>query len=149
LEAVTDPRPQPGLVIRYSYLWRSELLKGREEGVKDRPCAIVFALRVEDKKDERVWVVPITHSRPPNIDEAVELPIATKRRLGLDDDGAWVILSETNVFIWPGPDVRRVGDRGNESIVYGQLPPEFFSFLRKKLLALLKQRRVRMVPRTE
>ena len=39
------PEPVPGLVIRYSYLWRREHLEGREEGRKDRPCAIVAAVR--------------------------------------------------------------------------------------------------------
>jgi len=42
------PAPVPGLVIRYSYLWHSEHLAGREEGEKDRPCAIVAALRPAD-----------------------------------------------------------------------------------------------------
>ena len=37
------PLPVPGLVIRYSYLWHSEHLAGREEGTKDRPCAIIAA----------------------------------------------------------------------------------------------------------
>ena len=35
------PKPVPGLVIRYSYLWHREYLEGREDGQKDRPCAIV------------------------------------------------------------------------------------------------------------
>ncbi|MGE3477663.1 MAG: hypothetical protein AB7H70_17820 [Rhodospirillaceae bacterium] len=42
------PAPVPGLVIRYSYLWRDEFLKGREEGVKDRPCALVLVTYAED-----------------------------------------------------------------------------------------------------
>ena len=36
------PEPVPGLVIRYSYLWADEHERGQEEGVKDRPCAIVL-----------------------------------------------------------------------------------------------------------
>jgi len=62
LDAVSLPKPEPGLVIRYSYLWRAEHLRGQEEGVKDRPCAIVLAPeRVED--DTLVVVLPVTHSR--------------------------------------------------------------------------------------
>jgi hypothetical protein len=38
------PTPRAGLVIRYSYLWQSEAAAGREDGVKDRPCAIVLAI---------------------------------------------------------------------------------------------------------
>ena len=36
------PEPERGLVIRYSYLWKSEHDEGRDEGIKDRPCAIVL-----------------------------------------------------------------------------------------------------------
>jgi hypothetical protein len=35
---ITLPKPEPGLVIRYSYLWHDEHRQGREEGVKDRPA---------------------------------------------------------------------------------------------------------------
>ena len=35
------PKPVAGLIIRYSYLWYREHLEGRDEGQKDRPCAIV------------------------------------------------------------------------------------------------------------
>ena len=38
------PEPFPGLVVRYSYLWEREASQGREEGVKDRPCAVVLVL---------------------------------------------------------------------------------------------------------
>jgi hypothetical protein len=41
---VSWPEPQPGLVIRFSYLWKREADAGREEGVKDRPRAIVLAV---------------------------------------------------------------------------------------------------------
>ena len=44
---MTFPSPQPGLVIRYSYLWRREAAAGREEGVKDRPCAVIVAVTDE------------------------------------------------------------------------------------------------------
>jgi PHD/YefM family antitoxin component YafN of YafNO toxin-antitoxin module len=39
---VALPVPVPGLVIRYSYLWQAEHVRGREEGVKDRPCVVIF-----------------------------------------------------------------------------------------------------------
>ena len=58
------PTPKPGLVIRYSYLWARERDKGREEGVKDRPCAVLLATTTE-QGDLRVIVLPITHV-PPN-----------------------------------------------------------------------------------
>jgi hypothetical protein len=48
-------------VIRYSYLWHDEYLAGREEGVKDRPCAIVISMR-DEEGDMVVLVAPI-HAR--------------------------------------------------------------------------------------
>ncbi len=98
------PTPRAGLVIRYSYLWRSEAAAGREEGVKDRPCAIVLAVVARDG-DTVVYVLPITHAPPLDPADAVELPQATKIRLGLDSDRSWIVVSEGNSFTWPGPDL--------------------------------------------
>ena len=41
----------------------------------------------------------------------VEIPAPVKERLRLDADRSWVVLSEWNEFIWPGPDVRRAPGR--------------------------------------
>lgn len=41
--------PQPGLVISYSYLWSEESERGRVEGRKDRPCAIIVAIEQPNK----------------------------------------------------------------------------------------------------
>ena len=109
------PDPEPGLVIRYSYLWRREQREGREEGAKDRPCAIVLVAEEEDG-ETLVVVLPITHRSPDSAAAALELPPAIKRRLGLDDERSWVVLTESNQFGWPGPDLRR-GEDG--SVVYG------------------------------
>jgi hypothetical protein len=46
------PRPEPGLVLSYSYLWHTEHEEGREEGVKDRPCVIVV---VVGKTTANIW----------------------------------------------------------------------------------------------
>lgn len=40
------PAPRPGLVISYAYLWAREHGRGAEEGLKDRPYAIVAARQV-------------------------------------------------------------------------------------------------------
>ena len=58
------PDPVPGLVIRYAYLWFGEYAAGQEEGVKDRPCAIVAAIRSDEDGNTRVLVLPITHTPP-------------------------------------------------------------------------------------
>ena len=112
----------------------------------------VGVLRLPDYRgsdQSRVWVVPVTHTPPASADHAIEIPLAIKRHLGLDDARSWIVMTETNTFLWPGPDLRRLSGRADDSIAYGMLPPQFYEQLRQRLLALLRQRRVRDVPGTE
>lgn len=142
------PEPAPGLVIRYSYLWEDEYGSGREEGVKDRPCAIILA-STEDSGERIVTVLPVTHARPSDPDLAVAIPEATKRRLGLDDERSWVILSEANRFVWPGPDLRPARPGDAASVAYGQLPYALFETIRQKFIAAVRARRAGVMPRSE
>jgi len=145
---VAFPAPVPGLVVRYRYLWAAEPARGQEEGVKDRPCAIVLAV-VGEANGAMVTVLPIRHAPPGDPRFGVEIPAVTKRRLGPDDARSWVVLTEANRFAWPGPDLRplRSGDAG--SVAYGLLPYALFEDIRWKFLAVLKVRIARAVPRTE
>jgi hypothetical protein len=145
---VSFPLPQPGLVIRYSYLWKRESDLGRDEGVKDRPCAIIVALEDVDGR-ARVFVLPITHSEPKPPTIGIEIPRLLAARLRLDSELSWVIVSELNSFSWPGPDLRPIPGQDMESIAYGFLPPRFFRIIRDAYLALDAERRVFVVPRTE
>lgn len=142
------PVPQPGLVIRYSYLWEREAREGREEGVKDRPCAIVLVLlRKGDAPILRV--LPVTHSPPADPADALEIPLATKQRLGLDSDRSWVVLTEANDFIWPGPDLRPAISGDPSSVAYGMLPPGFMKALRERLAERWRKAAANAVARTE
>lgn len=141
------PAPVPGLVIRYSYLWLDEHRNGREEGVKDRPCAIVLV--TDDTDDGRtVLVLPVTHTPPQNPGGAIEIPAATKLRLGLDDMRSWIVLTEANRFVWPGPDLRPAKPGNAGSVAYGQLPYAFFEQVRLGFIKAVKERRARSVPRS-
>jgi len=141
------PRPEPGLVIRYAYLWRHEFRSGREDGVKDRPCAIVLAL--EDRSgDVVVTVAPITHRAPDDPALAVRLSPKVKRRLGLDAEPSWIIADEVNRFIWPGPDLRPVSPEHPDRFDYGFLPEDVFDQLKRKIVAVYRTRRLRLVPRS-
>lgn len=142
------PKPEAGLVIRYSYLWRSEHLQGREDGVKDRPCAIVVAVRQADGR-EGVLVVPITHTVPADATGVMEIPVEIKKRLGLDGERSWAVLTESNTFNWPGPDLRPISGSADGSIAYGTLPPNFIAELRKRFLELERSQRSRRIVRTE
>ena len=57
------PKPKPGQIIRYSYLWKREYDKHQEEGVKDRPSAIIMVTK-EDDDGILVTVLPVTHTPP-------------------------------------------------------------------------------------
>jgi hypothetical protein len=85
-------------------------------------------------------VLPVTHSPPRDPALAVEIPFATKRRLGLDDERSWIVLTEANRFAWPGPDLRpdRPGDAA--SAVLGELPGNLFRNVRQKWLACAASR---------
>ncbi len=142
------PQPVPGLVIRYSYLWKAEHQHGQEEGVKDRPCAVIL-VTTDDGGERIVTVLPITHSPPSNPALAVEIPHETKRRLGLDDERSWIVLTEANRFAWPGPDLRLAQPGNLESVAYGLLPRTLFKEVTTKLADAIEARLVRVVPRTE
>jgi hypothetical protein len=144
---VAFPAAIPGLVIRYSYLWQAEHQRGQEEGVKDRPCAVILVTR-NDEGEEMVTVLPITRSPPDNPALALEIPSGTKTRLGLDSERSWVILTEANRFAWPGPDLRPVG--GNlDSVAYGLLPQAFFNQMKERFVAILRAGQASAVSRTE
>jgi hypothetical protein len=142
------PTPEPGLVIRYAYLWHSEYKESREEGTKDRPCAIILTAFNEDGETV-VTVLPITHSPPRPADDAVELPFTTKQRLGLDDTRSWVIVTEMNRFIWPGPDLRPIQPAETGRFDYGLLPPGLYRTIRDRFLSCAKAQRLKVVPRNE
>jgi hypothetical protein len=143
----TLPKPIPGLVVRYSYLWADEHDRGREEGRKDRPCAIVLtALAVDNEVS--VVVLPVTHTPPALSDLAIEIPFATKQRLGLDHERSWVVVSEANRFSWPGPDLRPAPGSAMTTVAYGELPADLFRKIRDAFLREYQQRRARLVQRS-
>ena len=141
------PVPRPGLVIRYSYLWESEARLGREEGAKDRPCAIILVL-LREGEHPIVRVLPVTHTPPVDPADALEIPQPTKQRLGLDSERSWVMLSEANDFIWPGPDLRPAVNGDPASVAYGMLPPGFMAVLRGRL-AQRRREKLAVTRRTE
>ena len=138
------PDPFPGLVLHYSYLWHDQHQRGLEEGTKDRPCVVVLAVAREDG-DIVVTVAPITHAPPRTVGEAVEIPAATKSRLGLDAGRSWVIVNEINRFRWPGVDLRPVPGKG--SYDYGVLPPGLFRQVREGIGSWVRARKLRATPR--
>lgn len=135
------PNPSVGTVIRYSYLWEREHGQGAEEGRKDRPCAIVVM-----STDAKCYVCPITHTSPdPELGQiAIEIPKSVNDHLGLDDDQSWVIVSEMNVFRWPGPDVRPME---REEGAYGRVPYRLREIIRDAVYQCQNERTLRLIDR--
>ena len=84
---------------------------------------------------------------PPEIPEkAMEIPRATRVRLGLDDERSWIVTTEVNRFVWPGPDIRPV-PRGGYS--YGLLPAAMTRDLIAHVKANAQDKSLVVVGRTE
>lgn len=140
------PDPVAGLVIRYGFLWRDQARRGMGEGSKDRPCAILLSVS-DVAGDRQVTVLPVTHSPPRNPALAVEIPAATKRRLGLDDQPSWIVLTDANRFIWPGPDLRPQAGGDISSVAIGLLPRGLYNEVRDKFIAAVRTRATGIVGR--
>jgi hypothetical protein len=139
------PEARPGLVFRYEYIWKRQARAGRETGEKERPACIVLTVQREGG-DQRVLIVPITHSPPRAGEPAVELPAKVKAHLGLDDSPSWVVLSEANIDVWPSPDMRAIPGQPN-CFAYGFLPLGLLNRIRQEVLAVVAAKRLGVVER--
>lgn len=140
----SDELPIAGTVIRYAFLWSSEHRDGLEAGRKDRPAVLVIARKPQDGS---CIVVPITHREPEGRSVGVEVPEAIRRTLGLDDRRQWIIVSEGNAFVWPGPDLRDIPDHDPPTVIYGTVPRPFFASVLAHMQTLIRARRLAVSPR--
>jgi hypothetical protein len=140
--------PKVGDVIRYVYLWSHEHDAGRDEGSKDRPAAVAAVTMAGDGRSA-VIVFPVTSSQPTEPGDGVEIPAATRARLGLQAERCWVLVSEANRFVWPGFDLRPVAAAGGWTSTYGTLPSPFMAQLKAAFAARSARSCPRIVPRTE
>lgn len=141
---MAKPAPVGGLVIRYDYLWASEEAQGREEGSKERPCAVVVAIQPSGAEPLRAIVCAITHSRPPAGDGAVEIPGEVKRYLGLDADQSWVVTSEVNIVDWDDPGIVPVTPG---RWAYGLIPRRLAEQIRGSVMGYVERQNLPMVDR--
>jgi hypothetical protein len=96
-----------------------------------------------------ITVLPVTHSPPADEAHAVEMPRETKERLGLDGERSWVVVSEANQFVWPGPDLRPATSGDASSSSYGLLPRGFYRKIRDRFDAAIVAQSAHVVSRTE
>ena len=142
--------PKVGWIFRYAYLWDWQHREGREEGDKDRPCLVLAIVVTTEEGAPVVRVLPITHAPPADPAEAIEIPADVKNRLRLDDERSWIVLTESNRFVWPGPDLRAVD---SESGYYGALTSGLFAEVKRRFVAIARGQAAaraphRSVPRT-
>jgi hypothetical protein len=76
----------------------------------------------------------------------MRLPPATKARLGLDDQDSWVVTTEVNRFIWPGPDLRPLpgGD-----LAYGHLPARMTRDIVQQIKESARDRALKVIGRDD
>jgi len=124
-----------GWIFRYAYLWDWQYREGREEGDKDRPCLVLAIVTASEDGRQVVRVLPITHTPPSDPNAAIEIPVALKRSLKLDHERSWIVLTESNRFVWPGPDIRSVDSNNG---YYGALTPGLFAEVKRRFVAIAR-----------
>jgi mRNA-degrading endonuclease toxin of MazEF toxin-antitoxin module len=92
--------PAPGLVIKYDFLWKEDKDAGHEDGLKDRPCAIILTSREREDGSREIVLCPITQSPPSEAEGGVKVPLSVSRHLGLDDDQSWIKTHQVNTLRW-------------------------------------------------
>ena len=128
-------KPEPGLVLRYTFLWKHEAERGRDDGAKDRPVLVVVVLAGGGE----AVVAPITTSAPREGAPVIEVPESVRRHLGLDADRCWISLSILNRFVWPGPDLRPIPGRSPASTVCGFVPRRLLDAVKARLMRELSR----------
>ena len=116
---MTLPKPCPGLVVGYDFLFREQADAGMENASKPHPAAIVIVAKQEIQT--RVSLVAISHS-PPSPEHArhyLKLRPAECVQMGLDSGDHWINLRDINSFDWPGYDLARTASGGG--YVYGRM----------------------------
>jgi hypothetical protein len=140
--------PQPTDVLSYAYLWAREAALGRDDAAKDRPVVVVLATITREHIVE-VVVAPVTTQPPRSSDDSVEMPSTVKANLGLDDQRCWIMTSEVNRFIWPGPDIRPINKREGRSPYYGKIPAKLLEAMRVKIQRQIDAGRFSATKRTQ
>ncbi|HEY8190675.1 MAG TPA: hypothetical protein VIF12_08310 [Micavibrio sp.] len=135
------PAPFPGLVIGYSYLWHHDYKLERD--FSEKPATHGIVLSVEEEVGDKIVIVAALADAKRKDGECIELPEATRVRLGLPSPRYWIILSEINRFVWPGPDLRSVSPLTDDGL--SAIPPALFETVKSTMRALSKRDQLKAV----
>lgn len=102
--------------------------------------------RIDEAAGTLILVAPVTHAAPEKATDAIELPRNVKKLLGLDEERSWIVVTELNRFIWPGPDIRPMPETGTP--FYDALPDWLFERVRNGVLQHSGQGRLKVTKRT-
>ena len=144
-----EKAPTPGSVIHYGYLWADESARGQEEGKKDRPAVVLTISVKQEGARIELLVVAVTHTPPRSPSDAVPLPQDVKRQIGLDEAPSWIVTTEANAFVWPGPDIRPIPGRTPSTVIYGRVPIGLLRRVARSYLENRAKQKSRFVPRSE
>jgi hypothetical protein len=137
------PDPFPGLVIGYSYLWHHDYKLERD--FSEKPATHGVVLSVEEEVGDKLVIVAALTDIKRRDTEGIELPEATRIRLGLPSPQYWIIISEVNRFVWPGPDLRSVSALTENGL--SAIPPALFETVKSAMRALSKRDQLKAVTR--
>ena len=108
---------------------------------------MALAVRAAARETD-VLVLAVTHTPPRDKLDRIPFPEAEKRRLGLDDFPAWIVTTEGNSFVWPGPDVRPVPGRPTGTRTYGQVSSALLQLVARAYLGNRARQLARLVARS-
>lgn len=108
---------------------------------------MVVVARIEREAGTLILVAPVTHAAPEKPAEAVEIPANVKKQLGFDRERSWIVVTELNRFIWPGPDISPVP--GSDAPFYDALPDWLFGRVRQAVLDHSAAGRLKVTGRSE
>lgn len=113
----STPLPRIGDILNYVFLFNAEAARGRDEGIKARPCLVIAV----NPASMRVTVTPLT-TKGDSYPDAIGVPQDVARKANLQFPTA-VVVAETNSFRWLGYDVRPLVSTADFRI--GRMPPGF------------------------
>ena len=108
----------------------------------------MVVLTVRARSDDLiVTVAPITHRPPRAASRAVELPVATRRRLGLDAARSWIVTDDLN-RAGEISGLRPIPGRP-AGFAYGLIPAALYEQVRLAVLDHAREDRATRTDRTE
>lgn len=140
---MAKPAPCVGLVICYDYLWKSENLKGRQDGSKDRPTAVVVA--PAGKNPNTAMVFAITHTEPDDPRDGIKLQLTDCVWMGLDNKPQWIVTNECNLVEWDDAGIIPIPETGNW--IYGTMTQQLSKEVQASALGHLSRNQLTIIDR--